>query len=530
MIPVATADEMRRADRLASERHGVPGLLLMENAGRAATDVLERVTGPVRGRRVVVVAGKGQNGGDGFVVARQLLARGAAVSVWLAADAGEIGGSARTNLDALRRSGVPVIEVPVSAAAVLAARVATARGFHAALVGADLVVDALLGTGARGPATGRVACAIEAINRSGRPVCALDLPSGLSADHGDLLGPTVRATLTVTLGLAKVGLYLPAGVAHAGRVELADIGVPRAWLAEGIGAALLEEDDVRALLPGRPVDSHKGRFGHLLVVAGSLGKTGAAVLASRGALRAGTGLVTCATASSQQPVVAGHLVEGMTEALPETASGSVSAKAVELVLEWSRRTDAVAIGPGLGLDHETQSAVRDLAREIERPLVLDADALTALAGRLGALRQARGPRLLTPHPGEAARLLDRTVAEVQADRLESARRLSGESGAVVALKGAYTVVAAPGGVVALNPTGNPGMASGGTGDVLTGVAGGLLAQGLAPEPALRAAVYLHGTAGDLAAALRGEAGLLAGDLVEQLPAALARFRDGATRS
>ena len=482
MIPVATAAEMRRADRLATERHGVPSLVLMENAGRAAADVVERVTGRAGGRRVVVVAGKGQNGGDGFVVARHLAGRGARVSVWLATRADEIGGDAATNLAALRRGGLPVSEA--------------------------------------------VAGVIEAINAAGRPVCSLDLPSGLSADHGELLGPTVRATLTVTFGLPKVGLFLPAGLAHAGRVEVVDLGVPRAWIEDGVASALLEADDVRAWLPSRPVDAHKGRFGHLLVVAGSLGKTGAAVLACRGALRVGTGLVTCATAASQQPVVASHLVEGMTEALPETTSGSLSSKAGERIVNWARRMEAVALGPGLGLDPETLGLVRELGVIVECPMVLDADALTALVGSLGALRDARGRRLLTPHPGEAARLLERSIAQVQADRLESARRLAGESGAVVALKGAYTVVASPGGETVLNPTGNPGMATGGTGDVLTGVAGGLLAQGLSAEAALRAAVYLHGAAGDLAAAARGGAGLLAGDLAEQLPLALAHLRAG----
>ena len=517
MIRLATSDEMRRADRRATERHGVPSLVLMENAGRGAVDVIERVLGPVDGRRVAVVAGKGQNGGDGFVVARHLAARGALVSVWLAARGGEVGGDAATNLSTLERSGLPLTEVTDRPALETLGRM---------LGEADLVVDALLGTGVRGPATGTVADAIEAVNAGGRPVCALDLPSGLSAEHGERLGPTVHATLTVTFGLPKIGLYLPAGLAHRGQVELADLGVPRAWLEEGLLTGLLEASDIQALLPPRPVDTHKGRFGHLLVVAGSLGKSGAAVLACRGALRVGTGLVTCATGLSQQPIVASHLVEAMTEALPETGAQTVSAKARERILDLALRMDALALGPGLGLDPETQGLVRELARDVERPVVLDADALTALVDALPTLRHARGPRLLTPHPGEAARLLGRTVAEVQATRVESARRLAGESGATVALKGAYTVVASPGGEAVLNPTGNSGMATGGTGDVLTGVAGGLLAQGLPPESALRAAVYLHGLAGDLVAASGRGVGLVAWDLAECLPAAISRVHAG----
>jgi NAD(P)H-hydrate epimerase len=518
VIPLATAEEMRRADRRATERYGVPSLLLMENAGRGAVDALEHVLGPVGRRRIAVLCGKGNNGGDGFVVARHLLGRGARVSAWLVGRAGEVQGDARVNLDALQRAGESVAEAADPAGDAFGR-------LRADLGDADVVVDALLGTGVRGPATGAIAAAIEAINAAERPVCALDLPSGLPSDGEAPAGPVVRARVTVTFGLPKLGLVLPAGAPYAGRVEIADLGIPRAWLGEGVPTALLEAADVRATLPLRPVDAHKGTYGHLLVVAGSVGRTGAAVLACLGALRAGTGLVTCATPGSQQPVVAAQLSEAMTEPLPETAARTLSAKAVERIVELLSRMDAVALGPGVGLDPETQAAVLTLVRDVERPMVVDADALTALAGRPGACRDAPAPRLLTPHPGEAARLLGCGIAEVQADRIASARRLAAESGAVVALKGARTVVADPDGRVTLNPTGNPGMATGGTGDVLTGVAGGLLAQGVAPAAALSAAVYLHGLAGDLAAETRGEAGLVAGDVADAIPAAIRRILD-----
>ena len=516
MIPIATAEEMRRADRRATERYGVSSLLLMENAGRGAADALERVLGPVAGRRVAVVCGKGNNGGDGFVVARHLLGRGAQVATWLVGRADEVQGDARANLDALRRAGETVAEAPDPAGAAFGP-------LRRDLTEAAVVVDALLGTGVRGAATGAIAAAIAAINDAGRPVCALDLPSGLPSDGEPPAGPVVRARLTVTFGLPKLGLLLSTGAADAGQMEIADLGVPRAWLAEGIRAGLLEPADVRTVLPRRPLDAHKGRYGHLLVVAGSVGKTGAAALACLGALRAGTGLVTCAVPGSQQPVVAALLSEAMTEPLPETAARTLSAKAVERVLELAGRMDALALGPGVGLDPETQSAVQALVREAGRPTVVDADALTALTGRLGLCRDAAGPRLLTPHPGEAARLLGCDITAVQADRIGSARRLAAESGAIVALKGARTVVADPDGEVAVNPTGNPGMATGGTGDVLTGITGGLLAQGVAPGRALRAAVYLHGLAGDVAAAARGEAGLVAGDVADAIPAAIRRI-------
>jgi NAD(P)H-hydrate epimerase len=516
VIPLATAEEMRRADRRVTERYGVPSLLLMENAGRGAADALERVLGPVGGRRVAVVCGKGSNGGDGFVLARHLLGRGARVATWLVGRAAEVRGDARVNLDALRQAGEPVIEAPDAVGEAF-------ERLRADLGSAEVVVDALLGTGARGPATGAIAAAIEAINAAGRPVCALDLPSGLPSDGEPPAGPIVRARLTVTFGLPKLGILSPDAAATAGQVEIADLGVPRAWLAEGIRGGLLEESDVRKAFPPRPLGAHKGHYGHLLVVAGSIGKTGAAVLACLGALRSGAGLVTCAVPGSQQPIVAGMLAEAMTEALAETAARTLSGKAVERIVELASRMDAVALGPGVGLDPETQGAVQALVRDVERPMVVDADALTALAGRPALCRDAPAPRLLTPHPGEAARLLGCGIAEVQADRVGSARRLAAESGAVVALKGARTVVAEPDGQVALNPTGNPGMATGGTGDVLTGITGGLLAQGVAVRRALAAAVYLHGLAGDLAAQARGEAGLVAGDVADAVPAAIRRI-------
>lgn len=514
MIRLASAEEMRRADRRATAELGVSSLILMENAGRGAADAIERVLGPVRGRLVAVVCGKGQNGGDGFVVARHLLGRGSAVEVWLIGSAAQVRGDAGANLEVLRRGSLPVTEVTGAAGS------PGFEDFRRGLARADLVVDALLGIGLRGPAEGAVAAAIAAVNDAGRPVCALDLPSGLSADGEDLRGPIVDARLTATFGLPKVGLFHGAGARQAGRIELVDLGVPRAWLEEGLRVGLVEAEDIAAVLPDRPADAHKGRYGHLLIVAGSLGKTGAAVLTCRGALRSGTGLVTCAVPATQQPVVAAHLAEAMTEPLAETAAHSLSAKALGRLLELAERMDAVAVGPGVGLDPETQATVRELIQAVERPMVVDADALTALSGHLALVRRARGPRLLTPHPGEAARLLQSSVADVQADRIESARRLAGETGAIVALKGAGTLVADPGGEVTVNQTGNPGMATGGTGDVLTGIAGGLLAQGLAPVAALRAAVYLHGLAGDLAATARGEAGLMAGDVADAVPAAI----------
>jgi NAD(P)H-hydrate epimerase len=504
---------MRRVDRRAIEELNIPGAVLMENAGRGAAEAilgLLPALGIRRPARVAVVCGKGGNGGDGFVAARWLRRRGHRPSVWLAFPPEEIGGDAGRKLAELRRVGVRPTVVDDPAAVPLA--------------DADLVVDALLGTGSRGAPEGLVARLIERINAAGRPVVALDIPSGLPADGGPPPGPAVRAVLTPTFAGLKRGLVTGPGLDLAGRVTVVPIGVPEAEVGRGIGTFLLEERDIAPLLPPRPRGAHKGVYGHLLVVAGSLGKTGAAALAALGALRCGAGLVTVATAASQQPVVASLVVEAMTEALPETAARSAGLKAKERLQELASARDAVALGPGLGLDAETRALARELVRDLDRPMVVDADALTALAGHLDALRAAPAARCLTPHPGEMARMLGVGVADVERDRIESARGFATAHGVHVVLKGAGSVIAAPSGEVWVNPTGNPGMASGGTGDVLAGMAGAFLARGLAPASALQAAVWLHGRAGDLAASRVGEEALIASDLVAALPEAFRSLR------
>ena len=507
---------MRALDARAIRDLGIPGPRLMDHAGTGAAALIARWLAPIRGKRVVVVCGKGNNGGDGFVVARRLKARGAALRVLLVGRRDEVRGDAA---DALRRWRGRVEEVDDS------------RGLARALGDADLVVDALLGTGVSGPARGPVAGAIEAINRAGAngvPVVALDLPSGVDSDRGALLGPTVKAWRTVTFAGLKRGLLLAPAAGQAGAVEIGDIGVPDEEARRGVTTWRLEAADVRPIFPPRELDAHKGRFGHLLVVAGSLGKTGAAVLAGRAALRGGVGLCTIAAPASQQPIIAAQAPEYMTEALPETAAHSLSLASRDRILELARRMDAVAIGPGLSLDPEAQELARALIRELDRPMVVDADALSALAGHLDLLRHAAGPRALTPHPGEMARMLGRTIEAVQADRIEVARAFAREHGVAIALKGAHTVIAGPDGHVAINPTGNPGLAKGGSGDVLTGIVGALLAREIEPAAALRAGCYVHGLAADVAVRERGEYGMLASDLVESVPAALRALAEGAT--
>jgi ADP-dependent NAD(P)H-hydrate dehydratase / NAD(P)H-hydrate epimerase len=518
VLPVFTADEMRRVDQRAIHELGIPGATLMENAGRgAAARIVEALPDlglPRRGVRVAIVCGKGGNGGDGFVVARWLKRSSHRVDVFLLARPDELSGDPAAMLAQARQRGIrPRI---VEDGQVLAR----------ALAGADLVVDAILGTGARGEPAPLHARAIEAVNASGRPVVALDIPSGLPADGEPPPGPAVRAALTTTFAGIKRGLVAGPAVELAGRVVTVDIGVPAAEVARGVSTFLIQPGDVARHFPPRPREAHKGGYGHLLLVAGSRGKTGAAALAARAAMRGGAGLVTVATAASVQPVVATLILEAMSEAVPETEAASIALDGRDLLRELAEHRDAVAIGPGLGLHEDTQAVARSLVFECPRPCVVDADALTALAGHLDHLSGAPAVRCLTPHPGEMARMLGVTVAEVQRDRIATVRQFATAWHAHVVLKGATSVIGIPDGTVLLNPTGNPGMASGGTGDVLTGVLGAFLARGLDATAALVSAVYLHGLAGDVAAERHGQESLIAGDVIEALPEAFRRIRGG----
>jgi len=512
MWPVFTAAEMRALDARAIGTLGISGTRLMENAGRGAAALIAREWSPIRGKRVLLLCGKGNNCGDGFVVARHLKAKGAKVHVFLLGLRAQVKGDAAHAL-AQWRGRVEEISTEADATTV-----------SAALNGADLIVDALLGTGLAAPVRGLVAHVIGRLNesaaRTGCVVVALDLPSGLGSDGGALPGPAVRAALTATFAGHKRSLLLYPAAEHAGRAVVVPIGIPEAEVGRGITTFLLDPTSVSGFFPKRKPDAHKGTYGHLLVVAGSIGKSGAAALAGRAALRSGVGLCTVATAVSQQPIVAGFSMEVMTESLPETAAQSISFKAKDRVLELASQRDAVALGPGLSLDPESQALARALVAELDRPMVVDADALSALASHLDLLHDAPAPRVLTPHPGEMARMLGTSIAEVQADRIETVREFCARHRVHLVLKGARSVLGGPDGRVFINHTGNPGMATGGSGDVLTGMIGAFLARRFDPRAALQAGCVLHGLAGDLAAADRGEEGLIASDIIEAIPGAL----------
>lgn len=513
-MKVATTAEMRRIESAAVNTYGLPGVVLMENAGLRVVEEIRRLLGGLAGRRVVVAAGPGKNGGDGFVIARHLLHAGAVVRVFRLPGRGAGPEETLANLAVLQRMGLPVTPLPDTSAP---------TGLESVLAEADAVVDALLGTGLRGRPGGNLAWVIEAVNACGRSVVAVDIPSGIDADTGEVRGNCIRATSTVTFTLPKPGLLLYPGAEYTGRLVTADISIP-VELTEAVRLNLTTPEIIQRTLPRRDRDTHKGHYGRTLVVAGARGYLGAAVLAAEGALRAGSGLVTLALPASLQDAAAGKLTEVMTRGLSETAAGTIDRAAFETVAVMAEAAQALAVGPGLTTQPETAALVRQIAAELAVPKVLDADALNAVAGDTAVLREAKKPIILTPHGGEMARLLGRTVREVQADRLGAARRAAREWEAYVVLKGAGTIIAAPDGEAFINPTGNPGMATGGSGDVLTGVIAGLLAQGLEPLAAAVAGVYLHGSAGDRAAVLRGEAGMAAGDLPGELPPAIRAVR------
>jgi len=506
-VTVVTAAEMRALDRWTIE-HGTLGAVLMERAGGGAARVLRTRLRAARGP-VVVLCGRGNNGGDGFVIARHLRRARVPVEVWLAAHPADVRGDAADMLAAWRRGRNPVHDLTG------AGRVA-ALGDR--LAKAAVTVDALLGTGLNAPVTGLVASVIESVNRwsasSGRPVLAVDIASGLSADSGHPLGAAIRATVTATFGCAKIGQVVHPGVEHTGVLDVVDIGIPPAAMAAVAPATtLLEARDVAGLLPPRPRDAHKGTFGHVLVIGGSRGKTGAALLAAEGAARAGAGLTTLAVPAVLQPVFEGRVRELMTAALGD----------LDTLLAGRA---AVVCGPGLGVTPDTRALVANVVRHATVPVVLDADALNIVAGTT-LLSERAGPTVLTPHPGEMSRLLGCDTVAVQSDRLAAARRFAAAERVIVALKGARTVIAAPDGRAAISPTGNPGMASGGMGDVLAGVVGALLGQGLEPFAAAALAVFAHGAAADRVAARRGEVGLIARDVLEELPPTFKELQEAA---
>ena len=502
---VLTAEQMREADRRTIEKVGIPSIALMENAGHQVVSAMHATIEDLENRRVGILCGRGNNGGDGLVVARLLSQQGLSVRVFLFGQADDVVGDASTNLRIAQSLGLSIVEVVDRDAW---------DSDRSSVDECQVLVDAMFGTGLNKPLDDLLSTVVGDVNALDVPVVSVDLPSGLLADRTDPIGEAVEADITVTLAAPKVALLLPPAESWAGDLVVADIGIPAAVIDDVPGGRLelLTPEEVGLLIPPRPDDTHKGDFGRVLVVAGSVGKTGAAVLAGLGALRSGAGLVTVATPRGCVSSVSSSVPEYMTLPLPETEDGAVAADALGAILEFG--CEAIAVGPGLGTSSDVSALVHGLVERSSVPLVLDADALNVfatdprqLAGRDGV------PMVITPHPGEMARLCQATSTEVQSDRLNTARRFAREHHLFVVLKGSGTVIADPDGATWINLTGNAGMSTGGVGDVLTGVTAAWLAQLGRPDYACQVAVFLHGLAGDLASEEHGEVALIASDLV-----------------
>jgi ADP-dependent NAD(P)H-hydrate dehydratase / NAD(P)H-hydrate epimerase len=505
---VLNTQQMREADRQTIDEIGIPEIVLMENAGRQAVAAMEAAFEDLASSKVGVLCGRGNNGGDGFVVARTLAQRGIEAIVFLLGSVADVRGTARTNLEILGRVGLTVVEITD----------AQEWELHFTEVSeCDLIVDAIVGTGFHGQLTGLLETVVADVNGLGAPVVAIDLPTGVSADSHDLEGEAIEASMTVTLAAPKIPLILPPADVYGGDLVIADIGIPAAVIdeLEGPWVELLTRERMRELVPTRAAESHKGDFGRVLVIAGSVGKTGAAHLTALGALKSGAGLVTIATPRSCVATVAAMMPEYMTEPLDETTSGAIDFSAADRVLDM--KADVIAMGPGLGQDPSTVAFVQAIVERAGVPLVLDADALNAFDGDPDRLAGRDGVDvIITPHPGEMARLLNVSIEQVQSDRLEHAREFAASHRVHVVLKGHRTVIAGPESRAFVNLTGNPGMATGGTGDLLTGMIAAWFAQILDAEGACKLAVYLHGTAGDLAEADEGEGALLPTDIAARL--------------
>lgn len=509
---VLNTAQMREADRRTIYEIGIPSIVLMENAGRQAVAAMEAAFDDLTNSRVAVLCGRGNNGGDGFVVARTLIQRGVETAVFLVGSVSDVQGDARTNIEVLGRIGLTIVEITNAQEWEL---------HFSEITECDVIVDAILGTGFHGELTGLLQTVVADVNGLGVPVVAIDLPTGVSADSAELAGEAIEASMTVTLAAPKIPLVFPPADSNAGDLVIADIGIPYPVIDEldGPYLELLTRERMREVVPARAPDSHKGDFGRVLIVAGSLGRTGAAHLAALGALRSGAGLVTVATPRSCLGILASMGPEYMTEPLDETPSGAIHFAALDRLFELD--ADVIAVGPGIGRDPGTVAFVHGLLERAGVPVVIDADGLNAFVGDPDRLTGRDGVDVIvTPHPGEMSRLLGVGIEAVQHDRLGHARRFAHAHKAHVVLKGHRTIVANPDGRTFVNLTGNPGMATGGTGDLLTGMIAAWLAQLLDAEAACKLAVYLHGSAGDIAASNEGDAGLIASDIATCLGSAL----------
>ncbi|MBC8286169.1 MAG: NAD(P)H-hydrate dehydratase [Nitrospinae bacterium] len=515
MLPVVTAKQMQAIDRQTIDEFGIPGITLMENAGVAVVHELQKRFPDLSHKKVFIFCGKGNNGGDGFVIARHLFNLGSEVQVLLTGKLSKLKGDAETNANSARNIGVQVDELDVD----------NLNCHDHKLRHCDIIIDAVFGTGLNKPVSGFMEKVIDKINqfeRFEKFVVSVDINSGVDSDSGQLIGPHVKSDLTLALAYWKQSHLLHPSAGVMQEVRLLDIGVPeKASEQQSIQVHQSTVEDIKSYFQKRDPNSHKGNYGHVLVLAGSRGKEGAAGLTALAVLRAGAGLCTLALPASSQKAM--HPMEVMTVPLPETANGSLSLKAKQSILDLLKDKSVVAIGPGISTDPETVALIGELLPQIRCPLVLDADALNALSLHKDWLKKLQPETVLTPHPKEMSRLIGVPTEEIQRNRVETASRFAREHSLNLVLKGSPSLIALPDGSLVINPTGNPGMATGGSGDVLTGIISGLIAQGLSSSQASIAGTYIHGQAGDHFAERESQTTLIAGDLLRCLPETLKRI-------
>lgn len=515
---VLSAGEMAGLDQKTIREIGIPGIVLMENAAQGAASFFLRVLPDLVGRRIAVVAGGGNNGGDGFALARIFHSKGAQVHVVCLRPPEKLTGDALTNFAILAKMGIPVTVWN------------EAEGFDEQwepIRRSGAVIDALLGTGLKSEVKGLYRSVIEKINELDVPILAVDIPSGLDATTGRVLGAAIRATATATFAFLKIGHVIEQGPEFTGELEVIDIGIPQDLAqSSGIRRYWLTEDLLSTWIEPRKLDTHKGQAGHVCVLSGSVGKTGAATLVCLGAGRAGAGLVTLFIPESLNPILEVKLTEAMTVPIAETDEKTPASVASGPILEFLEGKQALAMGPGISTNADTTALVKELLLKAPCPMVLDADAVTAISDDPGILLKAGAPAVLTPHPGEMARVCHCPIKDIQSDRLESASRFSKQYGVVLVLKGHRTIIAAPDGRLAINSSGNPAMATGGSGDTLTGIVSALLAQGFDPFQAACLGVYIHGAACDRIFAGFSSRGFLATDMLDEVPAVIGLLESG----
>jgi len=509
-MKVSTVEQMRQMDRQAIEQYGIVEDLLMENAGHAVYFVILNTMQSLEGKRFVAFCGIGNNGGDGLVVARKLHSNGAKVSVFLLGDPKKYKGSAMRNYKIVKGLSIPI------------KKLTSIDQASYALTHCDAIIDAMLGTGLSRAVEGLYLDAVHAINHSGKTVFSIDIPSGINGDTGEVMGDAVRAKATATFGLPKLGNLLYPGFEYCGDLYVTHISFPPAIYEKG---EIQVETGVPGEIPARIPDTHKGDYGKVMFIAGSQNYLGAPQFSALSFLKAGGGLSYLATPKTLAPYLGSRSRELVLFPLWETDTGSISYKNLEGLMALCDRMDLVVMGPGLSLDEQTQKLVRTLTERIPVPFLLDGDGITAVSQAPDILKKRKAETILTPHPGEMARLTGKNIAEIKKNRIEVLQETSGALKAIIVLKGAHTIVGMPDGRVWINLTGNPGMATAGSGDVLTGSISAMFSRGFSIEQAAKIGVFIHGLAGDIVAEEKGEDGIVAGDLMEALPLAVKNYRE-----